>query len=716
MTTTSFPVAEPPATTSQPSAVVQPQSLTASALSLSAPIRLGPFTLHLAFEGERFAGLGQVLFETTPLRSGQLPWLFYTESESGARFTRFTLRDVVRHQHDASIVFEAEGEWLPRIQEADAMGDARFRTRRVAPRKALFTWNLRQIQETIAGNAYMGLAMQLHVSSPGEPIHWVIEDTTWEIGGEAAGAVLIQQDTSTIDLEQTVAADSAFSTIEKFFTKGWGGAYPMDMMPRAAGASPLDFQTKGDLAITLFAERPSLTRARLEKFADENVIHYTDRAFFALTENAVAPERKLLVYRHPAPLQRHEWRNLWLDLFVEVRARITRPFGFEPEIPRPGTWSHLWDNDLHKLGPGWINELRDAIPNLARLGFRDVFTHGVWDSITSDPNPKEKGNICCPYQFTFAESFGGVAGMRVLTDTARAAGMELFQWFSFHLSKHAPVWKEHPDWVLREANGDPWDGNYGSLWSGRYRSGYGEWTQKITRDTCAEAKLDGIFWDSYQNLGVTCVDWSAPDKAPQAEEIWKFQGELQRLGIRHRPEITTIFGVSSVAMFGFEGDSFRRRLWADTVRNDDIFALMDCSPAYFTKGYPFTAQKISPEKYFWMCGHRVVSSMSSRPWVSIAPADPEHAAPPVPGGELAEEYARVNHMYNAAVERMHRLRLVEGGTHTLWLDAEDRSAVVWAFKTATVQHSGPARELGSGRTVTAAGTLAVSAGEVWTLG
>ena len=66
----------------------------------------------------------------------------------------------------------------------------------------------------------------------------------------------------------------------------WGGSYPMDMLPRCAGAAPLDFQVKEDLALCLFTERPSLSRARLEKCADENVIHYLDRAFFPLTETA----------------------------------------------------------------------------------------------------------------------------------------------------------------------------------------------------------------------------------------------------------------------------------------------------------------------------------------------------------------------------------------------------------------------------------------------
>jgi hypothetical protein len=643
------------------------------------------FTLHLHCEGERFCGIGAVYFQDRLLRSSELPWTFYTESEStqgegGWRFEEFTLRGVEQGGDRATIEYSSRGCWMPRMQAADAMGDARVATRRLKAPEAVFRWHFKSIEEQIEENVWPGLAMQLEISSPHHPVHWVIEATTWEIGGEAACCVLIQQDVSTIDLEQKVEAGSAFSTIEKFFTQdagAWGGSYPMDMLPRAAGAAICDFQVKGDLALCLWAEQPGLTRARLEKFADENVIHYTDRAFIPLSEKAIFPERKLLVHRHQSTLMSHEWRNLWLDCFTHARRQILDHYGFEVEHPRPHVRAHLWDEDLKRFGAAWTEPLKAAMPDFARLGYKEVFTHGVWESVTSDPNPVEDGNICCPYEFTFAEEFGGAAGMKSLTDAAHANDMELYQWFSFHLSKHAKVWQEHPDWVLREANGDPWDGNYGSLWSGRMRSGYGQWFEDAILRLHQQAGLDGLFLDSYQNLGVTGIDWGAPDKAPQADEIWKMQARWQRQGFRQAPEVVTIFGVSQVAMYGFENDQFRRRLWSDTVRNDDAFALLDCAPAFFSDSYPFTQERLSPQHYFYLAAHRVLPNISARPWPE--PADPSHAGPALPGGVLCEEYARVNHLYNAALPRMVRPRLQPGGTHILWLDESGKPSVIWAF-------------------------------------
>ncbi len=633
-------------------------------------------SLRLDLEGGRFRGIAEVCHDGIPLRSSRLPWTFYAESEAfhlSVRFEDFVLEEVVREGDEVTLRIRSQSRWMPRAQSADAMGEARIKSRRLEEPRALFAWKFRAITERLYENVWHGLAMHLEYKCPGYPIHWLMEAATWEIGGEAEGGILLQQDVSTLQLEQEVRQDDAFSTMEKFFNEGWGGSYPMDMLPRAAGAGICDFQAKGDLALCLFSEKPGLTRARLDKFADENVIHYMDRAYFPLGDDVRTPERKLLVFRAPRRLQRHEWRNLWLDCFTEVRRRIHREYDFELEVPEPCSGGHLWDDHLKARMADWADDLERDLPEYARLGYKQVFIHGVWDSITSDPHPPAAGNICCPYRFRFAEAFGGVARMKRLNDVAAQCGLRLMQWYSFHLSRFAPVWKTHPDWVLKEANGDPWDGAYESLWSGRMRSGYGDHFKREICDVMDQTGISGIFWDSYQNLGVTCLDWSAPDKAPQAEEIFRLQGELQRRGFRQRVEVISIFGVSAVALFGFKDDMFRRRLWDDFVDGDQAFVLMDCSPAFFTGGdNHLSEERLSPARYFWMLGHRSVPNLGADPWGVKGPR--------LPGAALAEAYARVNHLYNLALPRMDRLRLQKDGTHVVWHDAEGKPSVLWAFR------------------------------------
>lgn len=672
-------------------------------------------SLAPAFDGRRFLGIGEVRIGRTQLRNPALPWTLFTETPDGLAFDEFELRDVQRTADGAAtLVFTAAARPNPRTQEADATGDARIASRRLARAEATFRWTFRPVTEVIAENTWHGLAMQVEVDCPGNPVHWLIEQSTWEIGGNADGCTLVQQDASAMDLEQSVRLDGAFSTTEKFHRDGDGGEWsPVDMMPRAAGAAIIDFQAKDGVAMCIFAEKPGLTRARLDKYAGENVIHYTDRPFFALTDRARPPERKLLVFRRTRPLEKHEWRNLWLDCHVEVRRRILGNHGFNPEVPQPYISAHLWDHELKAYGAAWIEPLMAAFGDYQRLGYKQVFTHGVWESVTSDDTPGIEGNICAPYEFRFSDKFGGAAGMKRLADRAHECGLGLFQWFGFQHSTFAPVWKKHPDWILREAGGDPWDGSYRILCCGRMRSDFGRQLLDQVKQVRAETGMDGVFWDSYMNLGATCIDWQAPDKAPQIEEIWKLQVELQRCGYLQRCEIISIFGVGAMAMFGFDPTRFRRRLWTDILRNDDAFALFDTSPAFFTEGGSLGEGKVTPGHYFWLAGHRCVPSAEARPWDNHD--SPSTSAPRLPGGALAEDYARVNRFYNKALPRMHRLRLTPGGKYTLWMDGEGRPSVIWAFQDAETEVRLPATDLEDGGRVEARPRLRVRAGRVYLL-
>lgn len=676
------------------------------------PIRFSNgLELDILREGERFLGIGRVRCDGRDLRSDALPWSVHAESDSGTSFDDWMLTGIHRDGDAVSILACARGRWMPRSSAGDAMGDDRIRVRRKEQGSAILRWTFRPIEERIADEVWHGLAMQVGIDCPGSPIGWLIEDATWEIGGDAAGCTLIQRDASGISLEQATDRGSAYSTAELFRKADGTRIVPMDMMPRCAGASHFDFQWKGGTALCLFAERPSLTRARIDKLADEALIHYTERPFFPLTERASAPERKLLVFTRDRPLARHEARNLWLDCHAEIRDRILATYGVTAEEPVPIVWAHLWDDELKRRGPSWTAPLIAAMPEYGRLGFSQVMTFGVWESVTSDPQrTRADGSICCPYELRFAEGFGGTAGMRAVVDAAHREGVEVLQWVGFHCSRHAPVWKEHPDWILREPDGDPYDASYHCLWAGRLRSPYGAWMRERLRAIREDTGMDGLFLDSYQNLGVTAVDWGAPDQAPQAEEIFRLQGDLQRQGYRcQRPEIVTIFGVSNVAMFGFDEQEIHRRPWRELVDGDQAFALIDIAPAFFSRGVsPYRADRCSPERYRWLAAHRCVPPMGGDPWAEDGTG--------LPGGELAEAYGRVNRAYRAALPHMRRLRLVADGGHVLWLDAAGEPAVVWTFASpAIISFAGPWRDLDGARGE-AGGDLEIPAGRTVLLG
>jgi len=677
----------------------------------------GGFSLDVQTQGNRFIGIGTVTFRGQPLRADTLPWTLYFESETGVRFADFILNEVVQQGETVTLDLTAHGSRMPRVQEGDAMGDGRIRTRFLDPVEAQVRWTFRPTCLTLHGIEWAGLAWTIAVESPGHPIHWLIEETTWEIGGAAEGCTLIQRDMSTIWPEQPVSRNSAFTTMEKFATEGWGGSYPMDMMPRGAGASHLDFQSKDSLALALFAGRPGLTRSRIDKRSGENVIHYIDRPFFLLGEKVEAPERTLLVHQAAAPLQRHERRNLWLDLQADVRDRILANYGMRHEVLSPTVWAHLWDDDLRRYGADWIAPLQQLLPELARLGFRSVFTHHPWEGPTGDPRNVEgviQGNICSPYTFCWDEAFGGVAGMKGLIDEGRRNDISILQWFGLQLHRDAQVFKDHPDWRLLEPDGEAYDASYYILNCGRMRGPFGDWLEQQIMDLRQGSGLDGIFWDSLHNLGVSAVDWTGTDKAPQAEEIFRLMGRLQQAGFQsQRPETVTIFGCGNAAIYGFSCDKFRRRLWQDTVDNDDLFALIDTGIGFFgDEASPWVTGQISPSDYFKMAAWRCPMAAPANPWTG----DSELKKPVLPGGAKAGAFARVNHQYNAALPHMIRPQASADGSHVLYLDHNGRPSCVWALADGAFPFNGEAITAVEGlQGEVTNGYLRLRAGEVYLL-
>lgn len=183
------------------------------------------------------------------------------------------------------------------------------------------------------------------------------------------------------------------------------------------------------------------------------------------------------------------------------------------------------------------------------------------------------------------------------------------------------------------------------------------------------------------------------------------QAEFQRAGYRsQRPEIISIFGVSSVAMFGFADDRFRRRLWDDAVRGDHAFALLDTAPSFFTDGSAFTADRCSPVRYFWLAAHRCLPPLTANPWTGNEP-----------GGDLAERYGAINRAYRRALPAMHRPQVVADGSQVLWQDATGAPSAVWAIRDGTVAHRGPAQDASSGARELADGSMRLAAGQVWLL-
>ncbi|MEX0653442.1 MAG: hypothetical protein WD534_06255 [Phycisphaeraceae bacterium] len=667
----------------------------------------GGFEFDLLLDADRFHGIGEVRAGETPLRSDRAPWTLQTAADHGWQFVQWRLRDIRQVAGGFDLTLTSRAEWDPVTQVVDALGERRIHAPRLDAPEAELTWAFRPWQEMIGDETFAGFTHQIHLATPNAPVHWLLERATWELGGSAADCTLIQQDLSLNGMEQPVQISSAFTTAEGFVGGEWAGSYPMDMLPRGGGSCICDFQSKAGTTICIFTERPGLTRSRIDKHAGEDVVHYLEHTFFERGEQRTLPLRTFAIYQQHATLARHERRNLWLDCFSHVRQRMHEAYGFQLERPQPSVHAHLWDRELQALGKEWHRPLCEALPALAAHGFKALFTFIPYMS-PADDEASRSGNICCPYDITLSERFGGATTARELTAAAAAAGMDVFQWIGFHLSAKSEIWRQHPDWVLRQASGRPWDGGYGSLWAGDLGAGFAEHLTERIKQLQDQTGLAGLFWDSYQNLGLTGVPWQTPERQPQADPIWRLQTAMQQRGLRQRIECLGIFGVSQISLFGFDDSTTRRRLWQDVVDNDWAFAFMDTSPGFFTEGTCFSPQRVTPEHYFWLAAHRCLPIVSANPWGESSP----HGLL-MSGDEAA--YARTNHLYATCETTMSRLRLLPDGAAVLWLDATGRPACVWAFAETQLDIPAQGRCVESGDVVGGSAGMKVKAGRVYML-
>jgi len=131
----------------------------------------------------------------------------------------------------------------------------------------------------------------------------------------------------------------------------------------------------------------------------------------------------------------------------------------------------------------------------------------------------------------------------------------------------------------------------------------------------------------------------------------------------------------------FRSEAFSKRQWQDVVADDQAFVLLDLAPGFFV-GHgedqyhaAYREDRINGDRYFWLAAHRCVPATSARPWSVDLDGEsfPGGAASMPPGGPFAEAFGRTNHLYNAALPYMHRLRLTPGGQYVSgWMNTISR--------------------------------------------
>ncbi|MCI0343212.1 MAG: hypothetical protein L0216_19050 [Planctomycetales bacterium] len=208
--------------------------------------------------------------------------------------------------------------------------------------------------------------------------------------------------------------------------------------------------------------------------------------------------------------------NLWTRAFEVAHADIRRALS----LPEPAREAVCW----------W--------PTFARSSFRavaercpasteaDGFTAVLLDNVFDNVEFHGGGKNLNTWSYDVCEGYGGEAGLRALAEECRRHRLAVHAWVpTGHLSRDAPMWAEHPDWVLRGESGEPWVSPSGG-YAGDLDSGFRDHFLDRVGGVVRGFGLSGLWFDTHLPYA------GQPLHAPRGARVAESYAALARAGAR----------------------------------------------------------------------------------------------------------------------------------------------------------------------------------------
>lgn len=544
------------------------------------------------------------------------------------------------------------------------------------------TWRLKPESRTVAGWPYKGWSSQYEFSlADGRKVNNVRQVGTWEIGGKAVGATLVSARYRGIGgIEHTVAdnggkSKATFTTTEimpgaagkgpvispaapdasgKDFTdpgyalKHRTGAW-IAQPARGAGSAFVDFQYRPEAILASSFDRMDNLRAVTEIFPGDATVSQTDSWWFANTSSAKTEPQIFLTLIPEKAFAKNESRTRWQELDQHFRERVATELGYVLFEPRPAVGMNI-DNSWSKN----IQSIADRIPGWADMGIKDVYVHhpGWQNGREKEPGQTMGAGDCAindwlPLSNT-AEPWKNV------TRAAAQHGLAYHVWLTGMNFKGAPFFEavggEKKNWAFNRPDATEPSGYPPNLWNFNIHSPQ---FMKVFLDRMDKVRNDygyqGIWYDSFQNLFNSTLDWANGTGAPMSRPWWEQIAKWSREGI-----------VMTSESHGFPGLSCS--IEVDNAL-DDAWWFMPFTARWYRTDFPNPGTPHADEFTFRM--------MANKAWPS----------PQVGNGKKPEEsipsISRLAKEYNAALPAMRRSFILPEMGGVLWLGFKDNKEGVW---------------------------------------
>ena len=560
-------------------------------------LRIGDAAVELIETKQReFIGLGGVTIDGVKLRGAARPITVRLDTPDGILYTRLLVEKVNRTAKGVEIVLQAigqpqeSGEYLD--DYAQPITWLHEFGKPIVDRLSLI---LTPVSLKMGGRDWSGFSYEFRFTSKSREIHRLMTHATWEIGGRITGNTVLSQGQCNMPVyrgaKSTLFTTACLRTLDQH---GQRQGYSFQLGPRGGLVQGFDFQHSRQGALLQFWPRFDSISSLIESPRGSDVLHVIDEYRFELTKQARTLPKWVLFTA--GKFAEHEARDLWWDAQQYIHGSIRKEFGIAPSVvvPEPEVVLNYetvlnGQRAIKKAKPGAVanKELRvrlagdievdhremflaiadHLLPKLAKQGIRrfnagplhesDVTVLGLKCKLDGGPHGDlHCSSVCGTHRFFPSEYWGGIKDWRYMYEKAHQLGMEVGHWLAPHLSPRSPIFQAHPEYRMIDNWGQPSAGGYGfnTTTVGDWNTGLRDWVLRDLKNWREEGGLDYIWIDSFSNLGMLQMNYSAGMRTNYAA-FAHFLSDVQGIGIRSLGfECISPFGVARFGVADLRGD------------------------------------------------------------------------------------------------------------------------------------------------------------------
>jgi len=646
----------------------------------------------LVEKDQQFAGLGKIHIGDTLVRSGRLPLRPYTQTFSGLQLAGLELLGISGGRIQLTAQFRKMPVKTMRDHSFDPIHELGDWDEDAIAGQARLDLVIKPAKDDFNGVKFTGFSYHYEYQSKDVPVFWLMDQASWELDGDIAGATAISQSSCSAPVA-TFDRKNAWTTEGiLFFLLSDGSQNPImtHNLPRWASHGSFDFQYKDKRTLIGVFDHLELIRSVLVRDAGKSELKIFDKHIFdQTTRYATAPKKILL---NVAPKTTVDQQNLWTWIHQDVENRARAEIGLKEEPFIPTIHCNYWRDFTADT------YFKDLLPAAAAIGCRRVFVDNLKKSAMTDRTPfpgKFNWNMCCGHEYEIAPELGGNAKVKELIHRAAALGITIKSWTNNTQALSSPINSSERDdkhwFVLLEDTRQKYGGAYAGVMSVL------DMSVPAARDYFVKSHLKikratGLSWylyDSFYNLAFMPVTYRNLQPRTMWRGVLQAVKQLQDAGVHFTIESFGPFGCSqhghpSSYNFATIFACYRVGLGNDYSTVPTNLPIKDITPKNAAGVYYALAHMAFGVVSLFDDGQRI-----DQTWT------------PLHKQALAD--------YHAALPLMHRRYLQEDGLSVLWHDAQEKQATLWNFQDRQVVLPGKVVDMTTGEKLPPATLYALKA-------